>query len=337
VAVIHPGSQYEHGDQNGVVLRDLAHPTAKGQPDNMSNLAFAGQAPTDKNDWAGVHSNSGIPNNAWYLMSNGGANDTSKIPVLQSIGTDSARSLWWATIRYFLSSGSQFERAARWQTAWAWITRRPIEAVGCAWVATGVLTNKYVKDQYKVRCYCELADGGVQQPEQMQCCKANTREEDKECCKPCDDAGAPAQSDGGAPSQPNLDPKQPDLYDSCTGRADGVYCSQLASYSAIVCQGESIALGIQCENERKCIGPNGPGTQVQCEGGANAPPAPGAADGGTTPTADSCEGRPDGVYCSSLAPYSAYECQGGTIAGGQQCEEGKMCKGPNGPGKLVCQ
>ena len=41
----------------------------------------------------------------------------------------------------------------------------------------------------------------------------------------------------------------------------------------------SIALGIQCENERKCLGPNGPGTQVQCEGGGNLPPAPGP-DGG---------------------------------------------------------
>lgn len=338
-AELQPGDRYTHPDQSGPAYRDLAHPTAKGQPDNVKNQVARGEAATDKNDHGGVHSNSGIPNNTWYLMTNGGTNDTSKIPVLQSIGLDSSRALWWATVRYLLNSSATFDRAARWQTAFAFITLRPVEAVGCAWVATGVLENKYIKSTYKVKCYCELPDGGVQQPEDMQCCKAGQKQEE-DCCKPCEDAAPPieagAPTDGGTPSDPTGKKTDPDLFDSCTGRADGVYCSQLASYSAIVCQGESIALGIQCENERKCLGPNGPGTQVQCEGGGNLPPVP-SPDGGTTPTADSCEGRQDGVYCSTLAPYSAYECQGGTIAGGQQCADNKRCVGPNGPGKLQCQ
>lgn len=331
-AEIHPGSRFEHGDQSGPVLRDLARPLNKGQPDNMSVLKFPGEKPTKDNDWAGVHYNSGVVNNAWYLMTIGGINETSTIPVFITLGLDDSRKLWWATARYFLNSTSQFDRAARWQAGWSWITGRPIEAVGCAWVATGVLTNKYVKDNYKVQCYCELPDGGVQQPDQMQCCAPGKQDE---CCKPCEEAGPPP-SDGGAPSDPTGEPTDPDLFDSCKGRADGIYCSQLSTYSGIQCEGETIALGVHCPNLSKCLGPNGPGAQIQCEG--QAPSNPGGGDGGTDPPLpDSCAGRADGIYCSTLAPYSAYECQGGAILSGHLCPEGKTCKGPNGPGALVCQ
>lgn len=333
-AEIHPGSRFEHGDQSGPILRDLAHPTAKRQPDHMSILRFPGEEPTKDNDWAGVHYNSGIPNNAWYLMSVGGTNDTSGIAVPESIGLDSARGLWWATARYFLGNDSQFERAARWQTAWAWVTRRPVAAVGCAWVATGVLTHDYVKKSYKTKCFCETRDGGVQRPEAMRCCtKADA---DDACCKSCDDAGA-ADAGGGAPSDPAASPTEPDLYDSCKGRADGVYCSQLASYSAIVCEGGSISRGIQCADLSKCVGPNGPGADVECEG--TRPPA-GDAGGGAAPPSqpDSCEGRANGIYCSVSAPYSAYECNGGQVFGGHYCAGEKTCTGPNGPGKsIVCK
>lgn len=326
-AEIKPGSRFEHGDQNGSVLRDLANPTAKNQPDHMSIIRFAGEAPAKGNDWGGVHYNSGIPNNAWYLMANGGQNATSKVPVTHAIGLDPARKLWWATVRYLLGSGSQFDVAARRQLAWARITRLPVESVGCAWVATGVLTREYVKDRYGVECVCEAPDGGVVQPDEMQCCPKGKPDA---CCKPCE-PGEP-----GEPSKPSEATKEPDLFDSCKGRADGVYCSQLASYSAIVCQGESIALGVQCEGEAKCIGPNGPGSTVACEGKPATPPK-GGKDGGAPAGPDSCDGRPDGIYCSSLAAYSAFECQGGTIALGHQCPDGKTCKGPNGPGALVCQ
>jgi hypothetical protein len=36
---------------------------------------------------------------------------------------------------------------------------------------------------------------------------------------------------------------------------------------------------------------------------------------------DSCTGKPDGLHCSELAPWSAYACAGGTIASGVQCAE----------------
>ena len=55
------------------------------------------------------------------------------------------------------------------------------------------------------------------------------------------------------------------------------------------------------------------------------------------PQKDSCAGRSDGLYCSMLIDYSAYECKGGVIVGGQQCASG-VCAGPNGAGNMiVCQ
>ncbi len=52
------------------------------------------------------------------------------------------------------------------------------------------------------------------------------------------------------------------------------------------------------------------------------------------PVKDSCMGKADGLYCSQLVDYSAYQCTGGTISGGQQCGSGK-CTGPNGPGAMI--
>ncbi|HQY62711.1 MAG: hypothetical protein IPF92_12320 [Myxococcales bacterium] len=40
--------------------------------------------------------------------------------------------------------------------------------------------------------------------------------------------------------------------DSCAGRADGWYCSELATYSAYQCKGQQIALGYQCASGQSC-------------------------------------------------------------------------------------
>lgn len=53
---------------------------------------------------------------------------------------------------------------------------------------------------------------------------------------------------------------------------------------------------------------------------------------------DSCVDKPDGLYCSDLATYSAYECLSGQIVSGQQCEPEQTCTGPNGKGsKIQCK
>jgi hypothetical protein len=55
--------------------------------------------------------------------------------------------------------------------------------------------------------------------------------------------------------------------------------------------------------------------------------------------ADSCAGRPDGVYCLSSLSSGAIHCSGGSIAKGAiACGIGTKCVGPNGPGAAsVCK
>jgi hypothetical protein len=123
-------------------------------------------------------------------------------------------------------------------------------------------------------------------------------------------------------------------FDSCKGRQDGIYCSELSDYGSIVCQGEQILYGLQCPSPGKCTGPNGPGTQLYCDGkpvGGGG----GGTDGGTA--VDSCASKADGIYCSVLSPTAAYQCKGGSTSAGYQCPSGKSCSGPNGPGSaIVC-
>lgn len=86
---------------------------------------------------------------------------------------------------------------------------------------------------------------------------------------PTDPTGGPS-GDGGPPSNPNL-------RDSCVGKADGVYCSQLDKAAAIICKDGQIASGQQCIDGKVCAGPNGPGTEIVC----SAPSSEGSSGGGT--------------------------------------------------------
>jgi hypothetical protein len=52
--------------------------------------------------------------------------------------------------------------------------------------------------------------------------------------------------------------------DSCMGKADGFYCSQLASYSGYYCEGGSLIEGLQCDNPMlKCK--SGTKTSITCQ------------------------------------------------------------------------
>ncbi len=89
----------------------------------------------------------------------------------------------------------------------------------------------------------------------------------------------PAPPTGG-PSGPDGSPTDHERRDSCAGKADGVYCSELTPIGAYVCQSETIASGQQCAPAQRCIGPNGPGDTIQCsddmgQGGGS----PGSGDG----------------------------------------------------------
>lgn len=254
--------------KNGDVFRDMQHPSKWGQPDHMQALqklenhcedaAACDGTPDTRGDTdcGGVHINSGIPNNAFYLMVMGGANDTSKLSVPKPIGWDGARRVWWQSERHALSAESDFSQAARAQIASAKKLHVNRDGVACAWVATGVVDADYVK-KYKITCGC-TAEAGT-----TVCCDPDGGTDGgDQCCVTCTPEAGPAD-DGGAMAQDASE--DINLVDSCAGRADGLYCQTSDTAGAIQCMGQVISGGLQCANGQHCVGPNGPGTMIQCQ------------------------------------------------------------------------
>lgn len=66
-------------------FRSMSNPAAYGQPDHYSRRLVVTGPPTDDNDDGGVHTNSGIGNQFYYLAIEGGVNRTSGLTV-QGVG-----------------------------------------------------------------------------------------------------------------------------------------------------------------------------------------------------------------------------------------------------------
>ena len=117
-------------------LRDFKAPANGQQPANMSSYVNTQQ------DNGGVHINSGIPNNAAYLMTMGGSNPTSGTAVKFGIGWEKSEKLWYrANTKYFLST-TNFAQAAQAVMQAAKdlaLTDNELNIVDCAWKATGVV------------------------------------------------------------------------------------------------------------------------------------------------------------------------------------------------------
>jgi bacillolysin len=119
-----------------VGIRDFKTPANGDQPGNMSVFVNTQQ------DNGGVHINSGIPNNAAYLMTMGGTNPVSKIKVGFGIGWEKSEQLWYrANTKYFLST-TNFAQAAQGVMQAAKdiaLTANETNIVDCAWKAVGVV------------------------------------------------------------------------------------------------------------------------------------------------------------------------------------------------------
>jgi Zn-dependent metalloprotease len=220
----------EQSTKDATPLRDMRHPQNQGQPDHVDAQVSKGVPSSgwnNGNDHGGVHTNSGIANNAFALMVEGGQHDTSRV-IVPIGGWELGKRIAWFAQRYNDRTNTQFYAHARWQIAAAKKVRVTVEPVACAWVAVGVMKADYVKRNYNVTC--EVG------------CEGGT----------CDAGASDAKADR-------------DLRDSCQGRADGVYCSEIADFSSIVCKNQAIASGQQCPSPQKCVGPNGPGTTIQCK------------------------------------------------------------------------
>jgi thermolysin len=99
---------------SGRGIRSMSNPQAFGDPNHYSNRLFPGFcAPNNnpdspgRNDNCGVHSNSGIQNNAFFLLAEGGTNATSGISVA-GIGRQKAEKIFYRALTVYLFESAQF-------------------------------------------------------------------------------------------------------------------------------------------------------------------------------------------------------------------------------------
>jgi thermolysin len=123
-------------------FRNLQDPLEDNDPDNYSIRLFPGKCnPNPNNDRCGVHSNSGIQNNAFYLLSEGGTNRTSGIRV-HGIGRDKAEAIFFRalTVELFPSATFHDARVAciNAATDLYGTNSREARAVADTWTAVGV-------------------------------------------------------------------------------------------------------------------------------------------------------------------------------------------------------
>jgi len=132
--------------RSGDALRDLSNPTLYNQPDHMNNFMMLdpGEQPdSNKNDNGYVHSNSGIPNKAAYLIVAGGTHHGIAV---EGIGRSKAEQIYYLALTSYLSSAT----SSRWtfiQARYALLNAcrqlysdNSIEyaAVKSAWAAIGI-------------------------------------------------------------------------------------------------------------------------------------------------------------------------------------------------------
>ncbi|MBL8607230.1 MAG: M4 family metallopeptidase [Myxococcales bacterium] len=152
--------------------RDLAHPSNQAVGQNLTGPEYRQPDSMKKKfvgftDNGGVHINSGIVSNAFYLMTVGGTNDTSKLEVRSSLGWEKSEDLWWTVTAGFHPAIGITEVAEQTMSAALrkYKAKSPeFQAVACAWVATEVISAEDVKSDFDVSCAptpCTSPEAGV--------------------------------------------------------------------------------------------------------------------------------------------------------------------------------
>jgi len=118
-------------------LRDLSDPSSDGMsPDHYSKRYRGPQ------DNGGVHINSGIANNAFYLLSEGGKNKTSGDEVKQGIGIEKGLKIYSRALNFYMTPTTNFAQAkeATYKAAQDLYGKDSVEAktVLESWAAVGV-------------------------------------------------------------------------------------------------------------------------------------------------------------------------------------------------------
>lgn len=87
----------------GDALRSMADPTLYGDPAHMDQ--YKNLPNTEAGDWGGVHTNSGIPNKTYYLLSHGGTFEGVDV---KGIGNSQAIAIVYRALTLYLTSTSDF-------------------------------------------------------------------------------------------------------------------------------------------------------------------------------------------------------------------------------------
>jgi hypothetical protein len=102
----------ENGQISGGYFRDMSNPPARSDPDYYGGTYWvnvAGCTPSDANDQCGVHTNSGVGNKWFYLLSDGGTHHSVTVT---GIGVDHAMEIAYRANLYYWTMSSTYSEAA---------------------------------------------------------------------------------------------------------------------------------------------------------------------------------------------------------------------------------
>ncbi len=99
-----------------VGLRSMSNPNERSQPDTYGGTYWQDPncgTPTQTNDYCGVHTNSGVLNHWFYILTAGGSgtNDVSDVYSVSAIGMTKSAKIAYRTLNVYLSSNSTFANA----------------------------------------------------------------------------------------------------------------------------------------------------------------------------------------------------------------------------------
>lgn len=132
---------------SGGALRSMSNPNAYSQPDTYGGQYWQNPncgTPTRYNDYCGVHTNSGVQNYWFYLLSMGGSgtNDQGNSYTVSAIGMNNAAAIAYRNLNVYMNSNSDYDdaRSGAIQSAIELYGADSAEeiAVTNAWYAVGV-------------------------------------------------------------------------------------------------------------------------------------------------------------------------------------------------------
>lgn len=112
-------------NKSGDALRSMSNPEAYGQPAHMNNYKYLPN--TSAGDWGGVHTNSGIPNKAFYNT-------------VTQLGKSKSEKIYYRALTYYLTPNASFAdaRAALVRSATDLYGSTDAATVSAAWSQVGV-------------------------------------------------------------------------------------------------------------------------------------------------------------------------------------------------------